>query len=166
MRLWRISDFPDLRGYGGLLTSGRWHTRGRQIVYLSDHPASALLEVLVHLEVDVEELPTTYQLLAIDISDEVAGHTGLIDQFLPMNWRENLASTRKLGDEWLISGNANMVSPRKRKLDTANGVLKAAHCFKTERVAAFPDYGSDRLRQCGHHNVRWPSCRSIHHSRA
>ena len=45
MRLWRISDFADLAGEGGLLVSGRWHSRGRRIVYLSDHPATALIEI-------------------------------------------------------------------------------------------------------------------------
>ena len=50
MELWRISNYADLSGAGdGLLAAGRWHTRGRRIVYLADHPASALLEMLVHM---------------------------------------------------------------------------------------------------------------------
>ena len=70
MRLWRISDHADLTGEGGLLASGRWHSRGSRIVYLADHPASALVEVLVHLEVESEDIPSSYQLVAVDLSDD------------------------------------------------------------------------------------------------
>lgn len=103
MRVWRISDFADLRGDGGLRASGRWHTRGRPIVYLADHPAAALLEVLVHLEVDVEDLPATYQLLAADVPDEMARRATATEEHLSPVWIENLTVTRRLGDEWLKS---------------------------------------------------------------
>ncbi|MEA2543931.1 MAG: hypothetical protein QOH35_5297, partial [Acidobacteriaceae bacterium] len=45
--LWRISNHCDLQGMGGEKTDGRWHTakRGKRIVYLSDYPALALIEV-------------------------------------------------------------------------------------------------------------------------
>jgi RES domain-containing protein len=99
MRLWRISNFASLSGEGGLLASGRWHSRGRRIVYLSDHPASALLEVLVHLEVDVEDVPVSYQLLAVDLPDDLALDTVAADA-LPADWRTSLAATRQLGDRW------------------------------------------------------------------
>jgi RES domain-containing protein len=44
MELWRISIYADLSGAGGLMASGRWHSQGKRIVYLADHPSSALLE--------------------------------------------------------------------------------------------------------------------------
>lgn len=72
MRIWRISNFDDLSGIGGLKAEGRWHDRGRHVVYAADHPASALLEVMVHLEIDAEDLPTSYQLLGIDVPDKLA----------------------------------------------------------------------------------------------
>jgi len=50
MRLWRISDHANLSGDGGIFFSARWHSRGKRIVYLADHPASALLEVIVHVD--------------------------------------------------------------------------------------------------------------------
>ncbi|MGH7819352.1 MAG: RES family NAD+ phosphorylase, partial [Candidatus Binatia bacterium] len=46
MTLWRISNHSELKGIGGLRASGRWHTAGRPIVYLAEHPALCLLEVL------------------------------------------------------------------------------------------------------------------------
>jgi RES domain-containing protein len=63
MELWRISNYADLSGIGGVRAAGRWHSQGRRIVYLADHPSSALLEMLVHMDRDL--IPSTYQLLRI-----------------------------------------------------------------------------------------------------
>jgi RES domain-containing protein len=100
MRLWRISAHADLSGVGGLHVPGRWHSRGNRIVYLADHPASALLEVLVHLEVDPEDLPGSYQLLAVDVPDSIPFQSiGL--QELAAGWRDQPELTRDVGDRWL-----------------------------------------------------------------
>ena len=100
MRLWRISAHADLSGEGGLLSSGRWHSRGSRIVYLTDHPAAALLEVLVNLEVDPADLPQSYQLLAVDFADNTRSESIAPDQ-LAANWGEQLQFTRNMGDAWL-----------------------------------------------------------------
>jgi RES domain-containing protein len=100
MRLWRISNHADLSGEGGLRADGRWHSRGRRVVYLSDHPASALLEVLVHLEVDAEDLPTHYQLLTIEAPDDLA-ISSVDEDSMADNWRGDFAASRAFGDEWL-----------------------------------------------------------------
>ena len=100
MRLWRISAHADLSGEGGLLTSGRWHSRGNRIVYLTDHPASALLEVLVHLEVDPGDLPDSYRLLAVDFPDTVPFQSIALEE-LATEWRERSNLTRDIGDQWL-----------------------------------------------------------------
>jgi RES domain-containing protein len=99
MRLWRISDHAELSGEGGLRTSGRWHSEGNRIAYLSDHPASALVEILVHLEVDPEDLPDTYQLLTVDVPDDVRFEAIEENQLVP-GWRDEM-HTRGLGDRWL-----------------------------------------------------------------
>lgn len=103
MRLWRISQHADLSGEGGLRAAGRWHSKGRRVVYLSDHPASALLEVLVHLEVDVEDLPTHYQLLTIEAPDGIMISSADEDS-MDSGWRDDIAATRAFGDEWLRDG--------------------------------------------------------------
>jgi RES domain-containing protein len=100
MRLWRISAHADLSGVGGLHVSGRWHSRGKRIVYLADHPASALLEVLVHLEVEPEDLPGSYQLLAIDVPDSIAFQSIGLEE-LATGWRDQPELTREIGDRWL-----------------------------------------------------------------
>ena len=83
-----------------MLTSGRWHSRGNRIVYLTDHPASALVEVLVHLEVDPGDLPDSYQLLAIDFPDAVPIQSIALEDLAP-EWRERPNLTRDIGDQWL-----------------------------------------------------------------
>jgi RES domain-containing protein len=100
MRLWRISSFADLSGEGGLLAAGRWHSRGRRIVYLADHSASALLEVLVHLEVDMDDLPSAYRLHAADVDDAVS-FDALDEKSLPADWRDSPDVTRAAGDKWV-----------------------------------------------------------------
>jgi RES domain-containing protein len=103
MKLWRISNYADLKGLGGTKKKGRWHNAGAPIVYLSEHPALAMLEVMVHLELDKDELPENYQLLEIEYSQR-KGISKLSEDSLGMNWREDQDLTRALGDEWLLSG--------------------------------------------------------------
>lgn len=98
MRLWRISNYADLSGLGGLKTSARWHSRGRPVVYCADHPAGALLEILV--QTSLENLPDRFQLLTIEIEDGV--EPAVIDTAgLKEEWTNDTAFTRELGDGWL-----------------------------------------------------------------
>lgn len=101
MRLWRISNHADLAGRGGLRAGGRWHSRGRPVVYASEHPAAALLEALVHLELHgTEGLPRHYQLLEIEAPDAMASETARLSS-LGRNWRDDEHLTRSLCDAWL-----------------------------------------------------------------
>ena len=122
MRLWRISNHAELSGEGGLHASGRWHSKGRRVVYLADHPASALLETLVHLEIDVEDLPTHYQLLAVDAPDDIAV-TLLDEATLPTDWRDQLAVTRARGDEWLGGGATALLQVPSAIVPAARNIL-------------------------------------------
>lgn len=90
-------------GAGGLRPSARWHTAGRPIVYCAPNPATALVEVLVHIELDVNELPDPLQYLEIEAPDTITTET--IDvHTLGRNWQRNQAATRRAGDEWLHAG--------------------------------------------------------------
>ena len=127
MRLWRISNHTSLSGDGGLYASGRWHTRGRRVVYLADHPASALLEVMVHLEIDAEDLPTHYQLLGVDVPDDIASDA-LDQSTLPANWRERVGETRTRGDDWLrATTDAVLRVPSVIVPEASNYLLNPAH---------------------------------------
>jgi RES domain-containing protein len=103
VRLWRISDFTDLSGEGGLMAEGRWHGRGRRIVYLADHPASAVLEMMASQNLARDELPSRYQLLAIEVPDQIA-FDEIGEATLPRDWRQHRELTRALGNGWLERG--------------------------------------------------------------
>src|SRR5690348_2598598 len=100
MFLWRISNYATLNGQGGLTASARWRSAGRPIVYLSDSPAAALLEKLVHLELSPTRLPKAYQLLKAEAPDDVAVRV-VTAADLPTNWIADEITTQTLGDEWL-----------------------------------------------------------------
>lgn len=100
--IWRISNHADLGGIGGFRKSGRWHTRGAYIVYLSDSPTGALLETLAHLEIDPEDIPEFYTRLKVIIPDGLAVQQ--LDPPEETDWKLNEKLTRSLGDAWLREG--------------------------------------------------------------
>ena len=102
MTVWRISNHLNLDGGGGLRASGRWHTRGLRIVYCAPNPATALLEIMVHAEIDFEDLPVAYTYLEIDVP-ESASREVLDPSTLGADWSARFEDTRTIGDEWLQS---------------------------------------------------------------
>ena len=99
MELWRISNYVDLSGIGGLRAAGRWHSQGRRIVYLADHPSSALLEMLVHMDRDL--IPPTYQLLRVAVPDDINVETS--DQNCPRIGDPRRWSAARSGiDGWTV----------------------------------------------------------------
>jgi RES domain-containing protein len=100
--LWRISERSTLDGGGGLSLSGRWHTAGRRIVYCAPNPATALLEVLVHTEIDIDDVPVNFRYLEIEAPDAPAAED-LDTSALAQSWRTDLLATRRAGDQWLQS---------------------------------------------------------------
>jgi len=108
MRLWRISNHVDLSGEGGRVAEGRWHRLGQPVVYLAEHPALALLETLVHLEVDPEDMPGSFRLLSVDVPDDVGFESRSeadLDALSP-GWRTDRETTRTLA-EGFFSRNAH-----------------------------------------------------------
>lgn len=80
-----------------MFSEARWNFKGTPIVYCADHPATALLEILVHL--DAEDSPSTFQLLEIDIPDAVA----LATPELPENWTNDVAMTQQIGSRFVAA---------------------------------------------------------------
>lgn len=110
MIVWRISNYIDLSGQGGLRASARWHNAGAPIVYTADSPASALVEMLVHLEFnDLDHMPDSYQLLMIDVPDGIS-ILMLDENNLNPNWRTLEEVTRAAGDTWLMELNSALLS--------------------------------------------------------
>jgi RES domain-containing protein len=106
--LWRISNHTALDGGGGLRASGRWHTRGRRVVYCAPNPAAALLEVLTHAEIDLEDIPVTFRYIEIEAPDSTSAGAADIGTLGP-EWKNDLAATRRLGDQWLRSGRSALL---------------------------------------------------------
>jgi RES domain-containing protein len=127
MRLWRISNYADLSGKGGLSSVGRWHAHRAEIVYLAESPAGALLERMVHLELDAAELPSHYQLIAVDIPDHASFDT-ISEDGLPANWRVDERITQVIGDRWLDEKrNALLCVPSAIVAETTNWLLNPNH---------------------------------------
>lgn len=72
MIVYRIARQPytALDGEGARLYGGRWNSPGRPMLYTAASPSLAVLEVMVHLDLPAELLPTDYRLLTIEIPDE------------------------------------------------------------------------------------------------
>ncbi len=101
MILWRISNHTDLSGLGGERAHGRWHKagRGKRIVYLSEHPAVALVETLVNLRGNAALFPERFQLLKVSLPAAVD-----VAEAEAIKRLESLDETQAVGDKWLASG--------------------------------------------------------------
>ncbi|MGA3070485.1 MAG: RES family NAD+ phosphorylase [Terracidiphilus sp.] len=130
MTLWRISKYADLSGEGGRIGSARWHTMGRPVVYLTESPAGAMLERIVHM-IDLDRnrdgnLPLTFQLLQVAIPEELA--IKALSTIAPADWKERPEYTQQVGDGWLASTETALarvpsaIAPR-----TWNYLLNPAH---------------------------------------
>jgi len=125
--LWRISNHSTLDGRGGLHAAARWHSQGHAIVYLAASPAGALVEVLVHLELDPQRLPASYRMLKAEAPDE-AQPRRITAASLPNNWRDDLMLTRRKGDEWLIADESALLEvPSAILPETFNLLLNPRH---------------------------------------
>jgi RES domain-containing protein len=144
MFLWRISNHATMDGRGGLLASARWHTQGRAIVYLAETPAGALVEHLVHLELDPARLPKSYRLLKIDAPDDLTVATVTASD-LPSNWIHDQAASRTTGDRWLACGsNVLLRVPSAVLPETFNMLLNPKHGDASRiRILWNTDYPSD-----------------------
>ena len=127
MRLWRISDYADLSGQGGFLASGRWHSKGRRIIYAADHPASAMLEILVRFGLGSADIGGDFQLIGIDIDDRASIKRLSEEDFGP-GWTTRTAVTRTIGDAWLEAN------------ETVALVVPSAVVPRAENVLINPDH--------------------------
>lgn len=109
MQAWRLCRAPyaadPLDGRGGLYTSGRWHTRGRRVVYASGSLALAALELLVH--VDRTLLPPDLVQVEIEVPDRMKMDRDAVAA-LPREWRAHPTppALQQRGDAWLASASA------------------------------------------------------------
>ena len=110
MRIYRLTKarYKDtaFTGIGGLKSAGRWHRTGTPVVYASDAPASALLELIAHTEA-ATLLTQRYVLFAIDLVP--ARHLLELEAAaLPADWRAPRwpPSTQAIGTRWFEDGDS------------------------------------------------------------
>jgi RES domain-containing protein len=127
--LWRISRHCDLNGLGGERTDGRWHTagRGKRIVYLSEHPALALVEVLANLKGRPGLFPDRYQLMKVHANDRISTET-VNPAMIPDDWRNRHGETRSLGNSWLAGKKSALLAvPSAPSPESWNYLLNPLH---------------------------------------
>jgi len=145
MRLWRISNYADLSGMGGVRYGARWHSKGRPILYTAEHPAGALVEFLAHL--DLEDIPVSFQLITID-ADRHGDPAVIARESLPPDWATNRSATRAVGDLWLREGKTLLLRvPSVLLPDTFNILVNPVHpgaaslrILKTEKIPLDPRF--------------------------
>lgn len=127
MILWRVSNYATLDGAGGLYLSGRWHSKGRPVLYCTLNPATALLETLVHIEIDAEDRPTRFQVLKITGPDTLSRER--IDaNALPEGWSADLLLTQSIGDRWLAEKRSLLLEvPSVLAPETWNAIVNPLH---------------------------------------
>lgn len=111
MILWRLTRqaHADLSGRGGELADGRWHTRGRPVVYCARTAALAMLEVRVHLDLPLDLLPDDYVLIQIEAPDDLEVQLVEVSE-LPDGWCRREEFCRPFGDAWLRQATMALLS--------------------------------------------------------
>jgi RES domain-containing protein len=124
MRFWRLARkrFAALDGYGAHLYGGRWNRAGLAMVYCAEHLSLAVLEVLVHLEVDPEDFPDDYVKIAIEVPASI--RLDRIDR-LPIDLDDD---PKELGTRWFRSGKTlGMLVPSMVVHEERNLLLNPEH---------------------------------------
>ena len=119
--------------------AGRWHYSGHAIVYLTETPASALLEVCVHTSAN--DVPPEFTLLKIE--GPAVKVSAIKADDLPTDWRTRLEVTRDLGTAWLEKNESVLLQvPSAIVPETENFLLnpsnKQATEFRIVEVFSYP----------------------------
>ncbi|MEA3199558.1 MAG: hypothetical protein QOE90_986 [Thermoplasmata archaeon] len=128
MRLYRFTHERHVphawNGEGGLKASGRWHTKGKPVVYAAEHAALAVLETMVHATLD--EL-AGFRLVEAHVPDALV--EDLDPKRLAPGWDAAVhdPATRALGDAWLASGRGVALRVPSSLVPGWNVLLNPAH---------------------------------------
>lgn len=105
LKIWRLEKARYLeeafQGKGSLKTSGRWHRKGTQVAYGSEHPGIAVLEKLVWLGSYEVARDSSYLLVPLELDpDEHLERIKELD--LPEGWDAfpHPEETRDIGTKW------------------------------------------------------------------
>ncbi len=94
---------------------------------MAEHPALALIEVLVNLKVRPGLLPESYSLLKILLEPGVSQTIYSADSLSPA-WHETPGETRAIGDAWLAKGQSALLAvPSAAAPESFNYLLNPKH---------------------------------------
>lgn len=127
MLAWRLCRRPHANpdGEGARRFGGRWNSKGRPVVYLAGHPALAVLEVRVHLDLPFELLPVDYVLLGVTVPDRLVADVTRND------------STVAAGNAWLSEqASAALRVPSVLMPYACNILLNPAHAAASDASIA------------------------------
>ena len=135
MKLWRLSRKAYLSrvlsGQGAARHGGRWTSRGVPVVYAAESLELALLEAIVHLDIDV--MPADYWQICFEVDDALIA-TG--PKRLPKGWDAPppyRPAVQKLGDAWVRSGaSLGWRVPASVLPERSNVLLNPAHAAISE----------------------------------
>lgn len=108
--LWRIAQeaqtyfAEDMTGDGGLYADGRWHGKGRRVVYSASSIALSCIETVVHI--NQASFPFNRYLVQIKVPEPVYDQAEILtDKTAPVGWDAVPAglTSIKFGNEWLSS---------------------------------------------------------------
>lgn len=122
----KYADRP-LDTTGSWLNGGRWNPPGVSLLYTAEHPALALVEILVHMpQVPYADLPA-YRLFTLEIPD--TSRRVLPANQLPPYWNENsYTKSQTILANWLTNPDVLAVGiPSSVMPDGINYLLHAAH---------------------------------------
>ncbi|NBB84648.1 MAG: RES domain-containing protein [Bacteroidetes bacterium] len=152
LTLWRLEKerYVDeaFRGYGSLKTNGRWHHKGTQVAYASEHPAVAVLEKMVWLERYAAAQNSTFLFIPLHVPP---GQIRTLDpEMLPEGWDEfpHLRATRDIGTRWFEQEESAVLAVPSAVLPMAsNYLINPFHpeVHKTERGEPVPFTWDARL---------------------
>ncbi len=142
MKLWRVARSAHsatgadaFSGIGGMLVDGRWHSRGRLIVYTARSESLARLEALVHFN---PMLAPRLVLIEASLPD------ALVSTFrgvMPRGWDDvpDTGAARSIGDEWIRSGSsAALEVPSIHSKSETNVLINPAHRDFSRLVIGVP----------------------------
>jgi RES domain-containing protein len=133
----------DLSGNGARLFGGRWNSPGLPVVYTTENISLAVLEILVRA--DTYTVPLTYHLIKIDIPDSIQPLI-ITSAKLKKEWKEDVAYTQWMGDEFIKSGELLLVKVPSAIVDEeSNFIINPKHNdFKKVKIVAVKKFLFDK----------------------
>src|SRR5260370_31602181 len=91
-----------LEGEGSREAGGRWNSPGGRAVYASSHLSLCVLEVYVHMPLELRAELSDFEAIRIDLPDDATRSEISIGQLAAlMASADPLAACRAVGDDWL-----------------------------------------------------------------